>query len=213
MHADARPRVSGFGLVDLAEQVALVAQAKRGALLRANRYRLRAEDLEECLSQATFELLAAVHAGRQFAGRVHIANALEQRFQSRVCDRRRALNGRSPLQAALEHALPLGSHADLDIELCDTRAEVHQIVAQRMELERLLEVAPGLSRDQRLVLSYQVAGIGRPAFCRRFGWSYEKYRKVAQRARARLRALMEPSAAVARPALGSGSEQEIGTDL
>jgi hypothetical protein len=27
-------------------------------------------------------------------------------------------------------------------------------------------------------------------FCRRFGWSKEKYRKVAQRARARLRELL-----------------------
>jgi len=36
-----------------------------------------------------------------------------------------------------------------------------------------------------------VSGVRRIEFCQRYGWSFEKYRKVAQRARARLRALME----------------------
>jgi DNA-directed RNA polymerase specialized sigma24 family protein len=177
--------------LDLAEQVGLVARAKRAALLRANRHRLRVEDLEECLGQATCELLAAVRAGRRFAGRAHIANALEQRFQARIRDRRRALGGRSPLQAALEDALPLGVQGDREVELRDTRAEVHQLVMRRLELERLLDVADGLSADQRLVLASQVAGVGRAEFCLRFDWSFEKYRKVAQRGRRRLRALMD----------------------
>ena len=34
-------------------------------------------------------------------------------------------------------------------------------------------------------------GIDCVEFCHRFGWSKEKYRKVAQRARARLRELLE----------------------
>jgi DNA-directed RNA polymerase specialized sigma24 family protein len=179
------------GCGDPAEQVALVARAKRGALLRAHRHRLRAEDLEECFAQATLELLAAVRAGRRLSGAVHLANALEQRFLSRVHDRRRALGGRSPLQAALEDALPLGGFGEREVEISDPRAEVHQLVARRMELERLLDVAPGLSSDQRLVLAYQISGVRRVEFCRRYGWSFEKYRKVAQRARTRLRALME----------------------
>jgi DNA-directed RNA polymerase specialized sigma24 family protein len=182
------------GAVDPAEQVALVARAKRGALLRAHRHRLRAEDLEECLSQATLELLAAVRAGRRLSGSVHLANALEQRFLSRVRDRRRALGGRSPLQAALEDALPLGGFGEREVEISDPRADIHQLVARRMELERLLAVASGLSRDQRLVLRHQVCGGSRAEFCRDYGWSFEKYRKVAQRGRAHLRALMEPLA-------------------
>jgi DNA-directed RNA polymerase specialized sigma24 family protein len=185
---------------DLAEQVGLVARARRAALLRANRHRLRPEDLEECFSQAICELLVAVRAGRRFAGRAHIANALEQRFQSRIRDRRRALSGRSPLQAALEDAIPLGGQGDCEVELRDARAEVHQLVAWRLELERLLDVAGGLSADQRLVLASQVVGVGRAEFCLRFDWSFEKYRKVAQRGRRRLRAFLdaEPRASSAR---------------
>jgi DNA-directed RNA polymerase specialized sigma24 family protein len=192
------PRAPARGLADPAEQVALVARAKRGALLRVHRHQLRAEDLEECFSQATLELLAAVRAGRRLSGSAHLANALEQRFLSRVRDRRRAVSGRSPLQAALEDALPLGGFGEREVEISDPRADVHHLVARRMDLERLLAVAPGLSSDQRLVLRCQVGGVGRAEFCRHYGWSFEKYRKVAQRGRARLRALMGPEPDVVR---------------
>ena len=172
--------------------MALVARAKRETLLRAYRYRLRGEDLEDCYSQATLELLAAVRAGRRFSGRAHLANALEQRFVSRVQDRRRALGGRSPLQASLEGAVPLGVPGGREVELQDLRAEVHPLVARRLELERLPALARSLTPDQRLVLACQVAlDMDRAEFCGRFGWSFEKYRKVAQRARARLRALQK----------------------
>jgi hypothetical protein len=184
-------RAVGAGRTDQVELVALVAHAKRELLLRVHRHRLRPEDLEDCFSQATLELLASVRRGRLFAGREHLANALEQRFQSRIRDRRRALSGRSPLLAALEDAVPLGGRGDREVEVRDARADVHQLVARRMDLRRLLEVAPGLSSDQRLVLAFQAFGVGRAEFCRRFGWSFEKYRKVAQRARARLGDLMD----------------------
>src|SRR6201999_4358678 len=95
-------------LHDLAEQVALVAAAKQQMLLRVHWRRLRIDDLEDCYSQATLELIAYVKAGGWFAGRAHIGNALELRFVSRVRDRRRALGGRSPIQAALERADKLG---------------------------------------------------------------------------------------------------------
>ncbi len=177
---------------DPAEQVALVARAKRELLLRAHRHRLRGEDLEDCYSQATLELLVWVRAGRGFSGRAHLANVLEQRFVSRVRDRRRALSGRSPLCAALEQALPLGLDGDREVDVADPRAEIHLQVTRRLELERVLELATGLSPDQRLVLACQVAlGIERAEFCARFGWSFEKYRKVAQRGRARLRVLLD----------------------
>jgi DNA-directed RNA polymerase specialized sigma24 family protein len=172
--------------------VALVARAKRAGLLRAHRRLLRREDLEDCLSQAVLELLAGARGGRRFANRAHLEHALEQRFLSRVRDRRRALRGRSPLQAALEGALPLGGSGEREVEVLDPRAEVHPLVLRRMELRQVGELAPRLSPDQRLVLACQVAvGMERAEFCERFGWSFEKYRKVAQRGRARLRGLVE----------------------
>ncbi len=178
---------------DPAERVALVVRAKRQRLLRAHHRWLRPEDLEDCYSQATLELLARVRRGQRFSDDVHLANTLEQRFLSRVHDRRRALSGRSPLQAALECALPLGSPGEREVEVIDLRAEVDPLVARRLDLRRICAVAVQLTPDQRLVLACQVAlGMDRAEFCRRYGWSFEKYRKVAQRARARLRVLSRP---------------------
>ena len=71
-----------------------MAQARRDLLLRAHRFRLRKEDLEDCYSQATLELIGQVHRGARFAGRTHLARVLEQRFVSRIHDRRRAISGR-----------------------------------------------------------------------------------------------------------------------
>lgn len=176
---------------DHAELLALVARAKRRALLRAHRHRLRPEDLEDCYSQATLELLAALARGRRFSGRTHLVHALEQRFRSRVDDRRRALHGRSALAAALEHALPLGLQTESHHQLADPRADIHPHVVRRAELRRVVAVSGQLTPDQRLVLAHQLADGTRADFCARFGWSPEKYRKVAQRARARLRALCD----------------------
>jgi hypothetical protein len=53
-------------------------------------------------------------------------------------------------------------------------------------------VIADLSPDQRLVLHSQVnLQMEVHEFCSRYGWSAEKFRKVAQRARRRLRALVE----------------------
>jgi hypothetical protein len=60
-------RAKRFGLFDAAEEVAIVARAKRDVLLRAHRFRLRREDLEDCYSQATLELVAHVRNGGAFA--------------------------------------------------------------------------------------------------------------------------------------------------
>ncbi len=204
---------------DPAEEIALVARARREAMLRAYHNMLRREDLEDCLSQAVFELLAR---GHRFASREHVANALEQRFLSRVQDRRRAVRGRSPLQAHLESALPWSGLGERELELADPRAEVHPLVAHRHQLRQVARLAPLLTSDQRLVLACQVTlGMGRAEFCQRFGWSHEKYRKVAQRARARLRGLVEtepwggepvnPPAPV--PPSPKSRNREIGTHL
>jgi DNA-directed RNA polymerase specialized sigma24 family protein len=177
---------------DRVQELALVAQAKRAILLRTHHHRLRKEDLEDCYSQATLELLTqARRAGIAFSTRAHMANVLEQRFLSRVQDRRRALHGRSPAQAVLDRALPLGDDDDGGIEVADVRAEIETLVMQRMDLRSLGRLVGQLTPDQRLVLvSWIDTGIGCVEFCHRFDWSKEKYRKVAQRARARLRELL-----------------------
>jgi DNA-directed RNA polymerase specialized sigma24 family protein len=176
---------------DPAEQVARVAQAKHDLLLRVHRHRLRREDLEDCFSQATLELVADVRNGGTYASRLHLARVLEQRFVSRVRDRRRALGGRSPMQAALERARPLGCAGDPEIDVIDPTSGLEEIVALRGELARIAAAASRLTADQRLALAAQLGSATDPSdFCARQGWTLEKYRKVLQRARSRLRSLL-----------------------
>jgi DNA-directed RNA polymerase specialized sigma24 family protein len=170
--------------------VALVAGARRELLLRVHRHRLRREDLEDCFSQATLELIVHARRGGRFANRSHMASVIEQRFLSRIHDRRRALGGRSPMQAALEGAVSLAGE-ERPIDVADPRAEPERMALARHDLERLKTYAGQLTADQRLVLACQVAlQMECGEFCRRYGWTSEKYRKVAQRGRARLRELM-----------------------
>ncbi|MCL2770475.1 MAG: hypothetical protein FWD42_10270 [Solirubrobacterales bacterium] len=197
------------GLRDPAEQVALVARARREMLLRAHGHRLGREDLEDCFSQATLELVARSRRGRGFASAAHIANALEQRFLSRVLDVRRALGGRSPLQAALRDALPIAGIArEEGCEPADPGGSVEERVILRAELAWVLSVVSELTPDQRLVLACQVGlQMSSVEFCRRFGWSADKFHKVGQRARARLRRLSE-SASGAGVGAGVGVGEE-----
>jgi DNA-directed RNA polymerase specialized sigma24 family protein len=191
-----RPLPSRPGsIADAVEEVAIVAQARRDLLLRAHRFRLRKEDLEDCYSQATLELIGHARRGGRYAGSVHLARVLEQRFVSRIHDRRRAVSGRSSAQAALESAVPLANTPEEgQLDVADWRPTVEQLVILRQELNAIREFIPSLSTDQRLVLASQVDGLTGPdAFCRRHGWSAAKYRKVAQRARARLRELLAAS--------------------
>jgi len=154
--------------------------------------RLGREDLEDCLSQATLELVARARSGAGFAGTAHIANALEQKLVSRIADRRRALAGRSPIEAAMSRAASLDEPAGAAERLADHLADVEERVAGRLELRRLREVAEELTDDQRLVLACQLSlNMDCEEFCRRHGWSAEKFRKVAQRARARLARLVD----------------------
>ncbi|HEY2141173.1 MAG TPA: hypothetical protein VGG98_03825 [Solirubrobacteraceae bacterium] len=193
-----------------------MARARRGLLLRAHRFRLRREDLEDCYSQATLELLAYASRGGTFATRAHLANALEQRFLSRVHDHRRALAGRSPMQAAMESALSLGDAGGTEVEIVDVRAEVEKLVLARFELRRLGRLAQELTSDQQLVLACQIGlQMGRAEFCDRYGWSTEKYRKVAQRARARLKLMAAEDSMWEGdvPFPTRGSEREVGTHL
>src|SRR4029077_15290556 len=158
------------------------------------------------------ELVAQVRGGGTFASRRHLGNALELRFLSRVRDRRRALGGRSPMQSAREAAVSLGAASEAGVEIADGRAEVEKLVMLRHDLGRLGVLARELTADQQLVLASQLADGNRAEFCRRFGWSPEKYRKVAQRGRARLRRLMDLEAAGVPPE-PCASEKTPGTHL
>ena len=122
-----------------------------------HRQRLRREDLEDCYSQATLELVVAVRRGRTFANRPHVAHALELRFLSRVQDRRRALSGRSPLDAALEQAQPLGGDERHPPGPTDRRAQPDVVAVGRHELRRIRALAEHLSEEQRVVIATQVA--------------------------------------------------------
>jgi DNA-directed RNA polymerase specialized sigma24 family protein len=188
----------GSGL-DAIEEVALVAHSARGLLLSVHRAWLRREDLEDCYGQATLELLAQARRGElRYSNRSHLRSQFELRFVSRVRDRRRALRGRSPAQAMLDGALAHPGADGRAVEVADPRADVERRTLLRYELCTLERAAHGLSSDQRLVLACQI-GLQMSAgeFCRTFGWSAEKHRKVAQRARARLRRLAgDPAAAL-----------------
>jgi hypothetical protein len=169
------------------QALALVAASRRDLLLASHRHRLSREDLEESFSQATLELLTRARRGVAFESHAHIANALELRFLSRIHDRRRALSGRSPMEAAIATALPLGACESEGVEVPDARADVERLALLREDLRRISQISRELSDDQRLVLTSQLAGAADCGeFCRAHGWSAEKYRKVAQRARARL---------------------------
>lgn len=186
----ARPGALGghaLGLLDPSETVALVARSRRELLLASHHHRLVHEDLEDCYSQATLELLRRARRGEGFADDAHVANALEQKFLSRIHDRRRALSGRSPIQAALASSLAVTGGACGEVEVADSRADVERLTLLRHDLRSIARLSQGLSSDQRLVLACELSGQpGCAAFCAKHGWSREKYRKVAQRARARL---------------------------
>ena len=168
-----------------------MAVARRELLLAVHRHRLPREDLEDCYSQATLELLARARSGPQLHGVRHVANALEQKFVSRVRDRRRAIRGRSPIESALSVAASLSEPDGVAPDPADRRASVPELVARRMDLGRVREVAAELTADQRLLIACQVGlGMDCEAFCRRYGWTPAKFRKVAQRARRRLTRLL-----------------------
>jgi DNA-directed RNA polymerase specialized sigma24 family protein len=195
------------------DDVAMVAGAQRAMLLRAHAFRLRREDLEDCYSQATLELLAQASAGAAYASRRHIANTLELRFLSRIHDRRRALSGRSPSEAALEQSIVLGpSDDECAVEIVDLSAALERRVLLREQLRAIERCARQLTEEQRLALVSQLSGDAGRWPCEQLGWSQEKYRKLAQRARARLRALVESDSGE----MSSRCPQvglEVGTDL
>jgi hypothetical protein len=210
-------------VLDPSEAVALVARERREALLAVHGHRLARAELEDCYSQATLEMLARACRPREsakdadrvsggpFLSSEHIANALAQRLRSRIKDRQRALAGRSPIEAAMAWAVPLPpceDGASICRLLVDRRADVARTALLREELARIVRFSRELTRDQRLLLSSQIGAEQTPAaFCAQHGWSLEKYRKVGQRARARLSDLLTV------PAADQRSDRHVGTGL
>jgi DNA-directed RNA polymerase specialized sigma24 family protein len=186
-----------------------VAHSARRLLLSVHRSRLRLEDLEDCYGQATLELVAQARRGElRYSSRAHLHSLFELRFVSRVRDRRRALRGRSPAQAMLGGVLAHSGADGRAVEVADPRADVERLTLLRHELRTLQCAAHGLSFDQRLVLACQIAlQMSAAEFCATFGWSAEKHRKVAQRARARLRGLVGESIVLAAAGDISGGAQ------
>ena len=179
--------MTASGQRDPAEAIAGVAISGWQRLLRIHHHRLKRADLEDCLGQATLELLAAAARGQRFADTDAIRAALHQRFQSRIIDRQRALGGRSPITASLHHATALDTVTDT---VGTTAGDPLARVLEREQLTSLTSAIGQLTADQRLVMRSQLDGQERPAqFCARHGWSVEKYRKTAQRARAKPRHL------------------------
>lgn len=199
-----------LGLLDPDETVALVARSRRELLLACHHRRLGREDLEDCYSQATLELLTRARRGEGFGDATHVANALEQKFLSRIHDRRRALNGRSPIQAALASSLALTVGAGGGVDVADARADVERLVFLREDLRSVVQLSRELSKDQQFVLASRLSGEeGCAEFCRKHGWSTEKYRKVSQRGRARLLRLLAGEAqADTRVPLDQGSSDQ-----
>lgn len=212
-------------MLDPSDAVALVARERREALLAVHGHRLARVELEDCYSQATVEMLARARrpreratagervSGASFLSSEHIANALDQRLRARIKDRQRALGGRSPIEAAMAWAVPLPpceDGASICRLLVDRRADVARTALLREELARIVRFSRELTRDQRLLLSSQVGAEQTPAaFCAQHGWSLEKYRKVGQRARARLSALLAgESAGSAGSATGASSTDD-----
>ncbi len=115
-----------------------MAHSSRRLLLSVHRAWLRSEDLEDCHSQATLELLAQARRGElRYSSRAHLRSLFELRFVSRVRDRRRALRGRSPAQAMLDGALAHPGADGRAVEVADPRADVERLMLLRYELRTL----------------------------------------------------------------------------
>lgn len=194
-----------------------MVDAHRARLLRVHSRRLRREDLEECYGQTALELVLRARCGAPFRSALHVVKVLEQRFLCRIHDRRRALEGRSPAQAALEHALAADLFGGAGEQVADRRLDLHELVGMRLEIERFGDLLARLTPDQRLVLGSQVyRQIGSAELCAQHGWTKEKYRKVSQRAWARLQHLLAAEAddvEAGVPFPGPRSDLRAGTHL
>lgn len=176
---------------DPAERVATVAQVKRELLLAVNRAKLPREELEDCFTQATLELV--VRARRSPLRRTCMPPTRLSRSSLRGSPTgcaRSAGAARSPRSCAAPHRSTTSTPDNEPLVAVDHAARVEPQALARHDLRALRELAGEPTDGQRLVLACQVSlGMDCAEFCTRYGWSAEKFRKVAQRARAKLRAL------------------------
>lgn len=139
--------MTASGQRDPAEAIAAVVIGGWQRLLGIHHHRLKRADLEDCLGQATLELLAAAARGQRFADIDAIRAALDQRFQSRIIDRQRALGGRSPITASLHHAASLDAISDA---VGSTGGDPLARVLAREQLAGITSAIGELTPDQRL---------------------------------------------------------------
>jgi DNA-directed RNA polymerase specialized sigma24 family protein len=115
------------------------------------------------------------------------------------------------MEAAIATALSLAAGEGTGVEIADARADVERLVLLRQDLKHIRKIYRELSHDQRLVLASQLFNDMECAeFCRAHGWSKEKYRKVAQRARARITRLLANQADPSVPLAGARRTREQG---
>lgn len=166
------------------ELIAREALALRATLIRAYRSSASREDLEDLYSQAVLELLARTERDSTLTSADHIRRALRQKFESRILDHHRAVAGRSPATHARARTRPLDDALDQRV---GDRDGLDELIA-RETLRELAAAIRELTPDQQLVLASQLNGEPPRECCGHTGWTIDKYRKTAQRARARLRA-------------------------
>ena len=163
--------------------IARVIAAKRDTLLRVYRHRLSDEDLQDCFSQATLELVARARAGRPFASDLHAARALEQKFASRITDEYRSSHGRSAARTAQREARGLDTVSD---EIASYTEDTATIAERRDEAKGLLAALARLSERDRTLLLGRLRGLPPALIAAQHGLTIETYRKATQRATARL---------------------------
>ena len=166
------------------ELIAREALALRKTLIRAYRSSASREDLEDLYSQAVLELLARAERDPTLTSPDHIRHALRQKFESRILDHHRAVAGRSPATHARARTRPLDDTLDQPV---GDRDGLDQLIVHET-LRELGAAIRELTPDQQLVLASQLNGETPRECCGHTGWTIDKYRKTAQRARARLRA-------------------------
>ena len=164
--------------------IAHEALALRTTLIRVHHSNASREDLEDIYSQAVIELLARAERDPTLTSPDHIRRALRQKFDSRILDYHRAVAGRSPTTHARARTRPLDDTLDQRV---GDRDGLDLLIA-RETLRELAAAIRQLTPDQQLVLASQLNGETPRECCRHTGWTIDKYRKTAQRARARLRA-------------------------
>jgi DNA-directed RNA polymerase specialized sigma24 family protein len=189
-----------------AEQlVAEVSREKWDTLLRVFRTRLPREDLEDLLSQATLELVVQARRGTLPDDRALIGGALSHKFDSRIKDRHRAVNGRSLAKTTERAATSIDDEHSIAHDRLSSGADTERAVAARERLREINRLLPRLTPNQRLVMTndtYHQLSVA--DFCQLHGWKPDRYRKTSQRGRERLAQLLgeaqreAPAPAVAR---------------